>query len=371
MSSQSGIAVPKDIIDAFTTALSTPTTRCLVLTIPSTTSYTLHAVLPSGQKPHPSAPKDAPQYISDIASLLPALPSSNTCAAFLIRNDTNEWSLLSYIPDSAPVRQKMLHASSKSTLLKSLAPHHEISETLFFTSPGDLTPTGFQAHLRHREAPAPMTKSEEALRDIKASEQREAQERLELMFGKTSISSNSSDQSAPSRKPSNLTPAVFGAPAPLRQRSTDSSQTSSPITSPTGGLARGGIGAMGAILGGASGLGAGADKGSLKWGDGVAEVLKKLTEADTEGRVVVLVRLPFTSQEVQTLIPAVVNRSEIRNDHHPPNARKHPMSARRTRVEVTAQRTKLRILRMASSLCAETIFRIKTILCPEDRAAQI
>lgn len=295
MSSQSGIAVPQDITDAFATALTTPATRALVLTIPGTTAYALHAVVPAGTKPHPSAPKGVSQYISDIAALLPSLPSSGTCAAFILRNDQEEWFLISYIPDSAPVRSKMLHASSKSTLLKSLAPHHQINQTLFFTSPGDLTPTGFEAYLRHRDAPAPMTKSEEALRDIKADEQREAQERLERMFGNTQITTDQpAAVSGPARKPSNLQPPVFGAPQPIRQRSTDSqsasASTSPIITSPVGGLARGGIGAMGAILGGASGLGAGADKGSLKWGQGVQDAIKSLTERDPKGRVVVLVR---------------------------------------------------------------------------------
>lgn len=49
---------------------------------------------------------------------------------------------------------------------------------------------------------------------------------------------------------------------------------------------------MGAILGGASGLGAGADKGQLKWADGLVDVLKGLLVPDAKGRVVILVRLP-------------------------------------------------------------------------------
>lgn len=297
MSSQSGIAVPQDITHAFAAALTDASTRALVLTIPSTTAYALHAVLPRGTRPHPSAPAGSAQYISDIASLLPALPSSNTCAAFLLRTDTeDEWIHISYIPDSAPIRSKMLHASSKSTLLTTLSTAHPITQTIFFTSPGDLTPTGFLAHLTSRDAPAPLTKSEEALREIKRSEQREAQERLEKMFGGTTLGPSSSAPSpSPSRKPTLPPPAVFGAPQPPRQRSMDSTTSSSAspvVTSPAGGLARGGIGAMGAILGGASGLGAGADKGSLKWGDGVEDALKTLRKGDDQGAVVVLVRSP-------------------------------------------------------------------------------
>jgi hypothetical protein len=299
MSSQSGLAVPPEIVDAFNAALSNTSTRALALTIPDTSSYALHATVPVGTKPHPSAPKGVAQYISDIATLLPTLPSAGTCASFLYRTDAStsdaEWILISYIPDSAPVRQKMLHASSKSTLLKHLNPHYSINTTLFFTSPGDLTPTAFDAHLKHREAPAPMTKSEEALRDIKQEEAKEAQERMEQMFGATSISKSSSPtppaSTGPSRQAS-LQPHVFGAPQPIRQRSGDSASSSPIVTSPpSGGLARGGIGAMGAILGGASGLGAGADKGQLKWADGLQDVLKGLLVPDAKGRVVILVRL--------------------------------------------------------------------------------
>lgn len=300
MSSQSGLAVPPEVVDAFTAALSNTSTRALALTIPDTTSYALHATVPVGTKPHPSAPKGVAQYISDIATLLPTLPSAGTCASFLYRTDASksdaEWILISYIPDSAPVRQKMLHASSKSTLLKHLNSHYSINTTLFFTSPGDLTPTAFDAHLKHREAPAPMTKSEEALRDIKQEEAKEAQERMEQMFGATSISKSSSPTPPPSTGPSrqaSLQPHVFGAPQPIRQRSGDSASSSPIVTSPpSGGLARGGIGAMGAILGGASGLGAGADKGQLKWADGLVDVLKGLLVPDAKGRVVILVRLP-------------------------------------------------------------------------------
>jgi len=260
-----------------------------------------------GAKAHPTAPKESNQAISDIAALLPALPSAGTCASFLFKAEDQDggWIHISYIPDNAPTRQKMLHASSKSTLLQTLSRIHPISTTLFFTSPGDLTPTGFWTALRSRGAPPPMTKSEEALRDIKASEATEAQERLERMFGATSLSppsaaspSSSSGHQQPgqaTRAPSlglKPQPHVFGAPQPIKQRSLDSSAPS--------GLARGGVGAMGAILGGASGLGAGADKGALKWGEGVEQALSSLVSTGGgEGRVVVLVGLPFSSSGQQ------------------------------------------------------------------------
>ncbi|KAJ9119507.1 hypothetical protein QFC22_003215 [Naganishia vaughanmartiniae] len=295
MSSQSGLAIPATITTAFTTAVADPSTRALVFLIPDSTSYALHATLPVGTKPHPTAPKGASQAVSDVASLLPALPSAGTCASFLFKAEDADggWIHISYIPDNAPTRQKMLHASSKSTLLKQLSSIHPIGTTLFFTSPGDLTPTGFDAALKSRDAPPPMTKSEEALRDIKAGEAAEAQERLERMFGSTSLSPPSTASSS-SQQPGQATrapslglkpqPHVFGAPQPIKQRSLDSS---SPSSSSGGGLARGGVGAMGAILGGASGLGAGADKGSLKWAEGVEESLKGMLEGN-EGKVVVL-----------------------------------------------------------------------------------
>lgn len=298
MSSQSGLSIPPTITTAFSSALSDSSTRALVFLIPDSTAYALHATLPVGNKPHPTAPKGASQAVSDVASLLPALPSAGTCASFLLRGDQEEWIHISYIPDNAPTRQKMLHASSKSTLLQTLSRIHPISTTLFFTSPGDLTPTGFHAALTSRDAPPPMTKSEEALRDIKAGEAAEAQERLERMFGQASLSpppSTSSQGQQPgqaTRAPSlGLKPHVFGAPQPIKQRSLDSSAP--PSSSSPSGLARGGVGAFGAILGGASGLGAGADKGALKWGQGVEEAVNGLLQGvglkDGEGKVVVLV----------------------------------------------------------------------------------
>ncbi|KAJ9096368.1 hypothetical protein QFC21_005189 [Naganishia friedmannii] len=295
MSSQSGLSIPATITAAFTSAVSDPATRALVFLIPDSTAYALHATLPVGTKPHPTAPKGTNQAISDVAALLPALPSAGTCASFLFKADDQDggWIHISYIPDNAPTRQKMLHASSKSTLLQTLSRIHPISTTLFFTSPGDLTPTGFWSALKSRDAPPPMTKSEEALRDIKAGEAAEAQERLERMFGAAALSPPSTSSSSGGQQPGQATrapslglkpqPHVFGAPQPMKQRSLDTASSST-----GGGLARGGVGAMGAILGGASGLGAGADKGALKWGQGVEEALKGLLEGGKEGNVVVL-----------------------------------------------------------------------------------
>lgn len=77
---------------------------------------------------------------------------------------------MTYVPDAAPVRQKMLFASTRLTLVRELGGEH-FRDTPFATSANELTPAGFDRHDRHAETPAPLTEEERTLGDVKRAEQ--------------------------------------------------------------------------------------------------------------------------------------------------------------------------------------------------------
>ena len=76
---------------------------------------------------------------------------------------------VTYIPDSAPVRQKMLFASTRLTLVRELGSEH-FRESIFTTTPEELTPAGFEKHDAHANLQAPLTEEEESLGQVKRAE---------------------------------------------------------------------------------------------------------------------------------------------------------------------------------------------------------
>ena len=76
---------------------------------------------------------------------------------------------VTYVPDSAPVRQKMLFASTRLTLTRELGLEH-FRETIFFTSADEFTEGGFNKHDAHAKLEAPLTEEERTLGDVKRAE---------------------------------------------------------------------------------------------------------------------------------------------------------------------------------------------------------
>lgn len=77
---------------------------------------------------------------------------------------------MTYVPDAAPVRQKMLFASTRLTLVRELGSEH-FRETIFATTAEELTPAGFEKHDAHSALAAPLTEEERTLGDVKRAEQ--------------------------------------------------------------------------------------------------------------------------------------------------------------------------------------------------------
>lgn len=77
---------------------------------------------------------------------------------------------VTYIPDAAPVRQKMLFASTRLALVRELGSEN-FRETIFANSADELTEGGFKKHDAHNKLAAPLTEEEQTLGEVKRAEQ--------------------------------------------------------------------------------------------------------------------------------------------------------------------------------------------------------
>ncbi|CAK5279342.1 unnamed protein product [Mycena citricolor] len=80
-----------------------------------------------------------------------------------------EWLAIYFVPDTAKVRDKMLYASTRASLLKSLG-STLFTDSIFATSKADLTPEAYEAHRKHILAPKPLSASEQELANVRAAE---------------------------------------------------------------------------------------------------------------------------------------------------------------------------------------------------------
>jgi twinfilin-like protein len=76
---------------------------------------------------------------------------------------------VTYVPNAAPVRQKMLFASTRLTLVRELGGEH-FAESVFTTEAAELTAQGWEKHVAHTEGENPLTAEEQSLQDMKDAE---------------------------------------------------------------------------------------------------------------------------------------------------------------------------------------------------------
>jgi twinfilin-like protein len=107
--------------------------------------------------------------------VLKVLDQKNPCYIFYRLdervNADFSWLFITYIPDNAPVKLKMLYAATKSTLKLEFGAGH-VKEELFGTNADDVSLEGYLKHLRSQAAPAPLTYREEEMEILKQSENR-------------------------------------------------------------------------------------------------------------------------------------------------------------------------------------------------------
>ncbi|KAK2066695.1 hypothetical protein P8C59_000486 [Phyllachora maydis] len=111
-------------------------------------------------------------FESNVSSLLTPHVKKDEALFVILRRDAAAPFLaaVTYVPDTAHVRQKMLFASTRLTLLRELGSEH-FRESIFATTPEDLSPAGFQKHDAHSAVAAPLTEEERTLGEVKRAEQ--------------------------------------------------------------------------------------------------------------------------------------------------------------------------------------------------------
>jgi twinfilin-like protein len=144
--------------------VSSPNQRGLLCTI-TKESLTPLEVLPS----------QSSSFSYDLSLLVPYLQPNAALYIILRRYPSSEnapFIAVTYVPDSAPVRQKMLFASTRLTLVRELGVER-FRETIFATTKEELTKEGFEKHDKHVGLEAPLTEEEQSLGEVKRKEAEE------------------------------------------------------------------------------------------------------------------------------------------------------------------------------------------------------
>ncbi|KAI1809929.1 actin depolymerizing protein [Poronia punctata] len=156
---QSGILASEELVSKFGQLLSDDSQFGLLVTI-SSESLTPLATLS----------RSSSDFNGNLDQLKPYLKPDEPIYALLRRYDTVPHLVaVTYVPDTAKVRQKMLFASTRLTLVRELGSEH-FRETIFATTAQELTPGGFEKHDAHAKQDAPLTEEERSLGEVKRAE---------------------------------------------------------------------------------------------------------------------------------------------------------------------------------------------------------
>lgn len=79
------------------------------------------------------------------------------------------WMLISWIPDISTIRQKMIYASTKSTLKLEFGGSY-LKEEYHATTPDEITFAGYQQNKASMAAPTPLTRAEEEKNELRRTE---------------------------------------------------------------------------------------------------------------------------------------------------------------------------------------------------------
>ncbi|KAK3323027.1 hypothetical protein B0H66DRAFT_473036 [Apodospora peruviana] len=160
---QSGISASQELVSQFNTLLDSDTHFGLLVNIASEQLQPVKLLTPSS----PGA-----SFASNVTSLLTPNIKPNEALYIILRRYPSSPALVAvtYVPDTAPVRQKMLFASTRLTLVRELGSEH-FRDTIFATTPNELSPAGFEKHDAHTALDAPLTEEEKSLGEVKRAEQ--------------------------------------------------------------------------------------------------------------------------------------------------------------------------------------------------------
>ncbi|PVI06331.1 actin depolymerizing protein [Periconia macrospinosa] len=160
---QSGISASQELHAALGSLISSTSQRGLLATISNETIV-----------PGATIPSQSSSFLSDLSNLSTHVKPNEALYILLRRADSlssTDKSLvaITFVPNAAPVRQKMLFASTRLTLVRELGGEH-FSESVFCTEADELTEKGWEKHVKHTESENPLTAEEQSLQDIKQAE---------------------------------------------------------------------------------------------------------------------------------------------------------------------------------------------------------
>ncbi|EPE05898.1 40s ribosomal protein [Ophiostoma piceae UAMH 11346] len=163
---QSGISASKELASQFNTLLESDRHFGLLITIAGEALVPVDFLTPS------SGSATEADFFQNVDTLLAdRLKEKEALYVLLRRYDSSpHFIAASYVPDAAPVRQKMLFASTRLALVRELGSEH-FRETLFATAADELSSSGFKRHDAHNALDAPLTEEERALGEVKRAEQ--------------------------------------------------------------------------------------------------------------------------------------------------------------------------------------------------------
>ncbi|TNY18180.1 hypothetical protein DMC30DRAFT_355943 [Rhodotorula diobovata] len=173
MAAQSGIAPTRALQDTWATALADPLTRLIKVSISD------EQLVPAGSFPT-SAASDSHSDSNDDGAIErdfalfdhDGVVQDREPAYYIYRltpPPTSSFLFISYVPDAAPVRAKMLYASTRNTLVRALG-DARMTTSVFATSRADLTHASYVSHAAHDAASAPLTAREQEMAAIRAAE---------------------------------------------------------------------------------------------------------------------------------------------------------------------------------------------------------
>ncbi|TKX27338.1 cofilin/tropomyosin-type actin-binding protein [Elsinoe australis] len=160
---QSGIKASTELKSAFNELVSSSSSLALFATITNET------LVPGDTIPSNST------FPSSLSQLTPLL-SPKTATYILVKTDGSKsdgYLAITFVPDAAPVRQKMLFASTRTTLVRELG-IERFGESIFCTNVEEVSPEGWERHLKHQRLENPLTEEERANEGIREAEMLES-----------------------------------------------------------------------------------------------------------------------------------------------------------------------------------------------------
>ncbi|KAK5135495.1 hypothetical protein LTR08_005130 [Meristemomyces frigidus] len=157
---QSGISASQELQDAFNSLVSSEDQRAVLAGIENERLIPTQTISLQSSK-----------FEDDLAQLQDHL--SPTKAVYILLKThpsaADGYAVVTFVPNAAPVRQKMLFASTRLTLVREMG-LERFREQIFATEKEELTAEGWRKHVAHVGQDAPLTEEESGLKGAKDAE---------------------------------------------------------------------------------------------------------------------------------------------------------------------------------------------------------